>query len=308
MRTGWIGAFAGLSIVASGAAFGQQKGQYILGTNGLNAGIVPPPGFSYANRSTVYWADRLRGPDGAIVPVSGTFDMVLNQNFFVYTSKFKLLGGTFGATFDLVLANASLTAPVIGVATGGVGVTDSYVQPFTLGYHFNRADVTVAFGFFAPTGRFTPDQNARNNIGSGYWGYMPSVASTIYLTRNKETTLSIFSGYEFHGKKRYTNITPGQTLNFEWGFGQSLPVRKSFLQVGAVGYGQWQTSMDGGSVPTAIRDARYAVGAIGPQVTFIVPKWNFNIFARYEPEFGASARVEGNTLTIGAAIVFPLTK
>ena len=43
--------------------------------------------------------------------------MVINQNLFVYTSKFKMLGGTFGSMFDLVIANASLTAPVIGVAS-----------------------------------------------------------------------------------------------------------------------------------------------------------------------------------------------
>jgi hypothetical protein len=137
---------------------------------------------------------------------------------------------------------------------------------------------------------------------------LPSVASTIYLTKNKETTLSIFSIYEFHGKKRYTNITPGQAVSFEWGFGQLVPVRKNYLQFGAVGYGQWQTTMNSGSVPPAIRDAHYAVAAIGPQVTFIVPKWNLNLFARYEPEFGASARLEGNTLTIGGAIAFPVAK
>ena len=66
--------------------------------------------------------------------------------------------------------------------------------------------------------------------------------------------------------------------------------------------------MNTGSVPPEIRDAHYSVAAIGPQVTFIVPKWNLNLFARYEPEFGASARLEGTTLTIGWAIVFPAAK
>jgi hypothetical protein len=87
-----------------------------------------------------------------------------------------------------------------------------------------------------------------------------------------------------------------------------VPVRKDYLQFGAVGYGQWQTSTNSGSVPPSLRDVRYSVAAIGPQVTFIVPKWNLNVFGRYEPEFGASARLEGSTLTIGAAIAFPVTK
>jgi len=33
-----------------------------------------------------------------------------------------------------------------------------------------------------------------------------------------------------------------------------------------------------------------AVAAIGPQATFIAPKWNLNVFFRYETEFAASAR------------------
>src|SRR5437879_5061523 len=52
MTTKWFGACAALSTVVFGTALGQQKGQYVLGTNGLNAGIMPPPGFTYANQST----------------------------------------------------------------------------------------------------------------------------------------------------------------------------------------------------------------------------------------------------------------
>ena len=91
------------------------------------------------------------------------------------------------------------------------------------------------FGFIAPTGRFRPLLNATNNIGSGYWGYLPSISSTIYLTKNKGTIPSVFSAYEFHGKKRYTNITPGQTYDLEWGLGQALPIKTHLLQFGVVG-------------------------------------------------------------------------
>ena len=62
MRTKWFGACAALSTAVLGTALAQQKGQYVLGTNGLNAGIVPPPGFGYGNQLTIYGASRLRGP------------------------------------------------------------------------------------------------------------------------------------------------------------------------------------------------------------------------------------------------------
>jgi hypothetical protein len=227
---------------------------------------------------------------------------------FFYTTRFKLFGGTFGALFDLPIATASLTAPQIGVKGGGAGLSDLYIQPFTLGYHFSRIDFTVAYGFIAPTGRYSPLPNSSDNIGSGYWGNDISAAGTLYLTKDKGTTLSVFSMYEFHGKKRYTNVTPGQDLNFEWGVGQMIPMGHNYFQVGAVGYGQWQTTATNGSVPAVVRNSRYGVASVGPQATYIVPKWNFNAFFRYEPEFGASARVEGTTLTFGAFVSFPVKK
>ena len=165
---------AGTALVAllasAGVGFGRQKGQCILGTNGLNAGIQPAPGFAYSNQATFFWADRLKGGNSQPIPVDGSFDLRIDWK---------------------LIAHGSVVA----------GISDTYVQPFILGYHFPRV---------APTGRFRPLLNATNNIGSGYWGYLPSISSTIYLTKNKGTTLSVFSAYEFRGKKRHTNITPGQ--------------------------------------------------------------------------------------------------
>jgi hypothetical protein len=302
--------FVVLVIVGSaclGIAYGQQKGQYPLGTNGLGAGIQPAPGFTYSNEAIFYTADRLKGPNGVAIPVQGSYDLDLDQNMFIYTSKYKFLGGTYGAMFDLFIANGSLIAPQIGLTAGGVGITDTYVQPLTLGYHFSRVDLSAAFGMVVPTGRYTRDPQSTQNIGSGYFGYMPSVSSTIYLTKDKRTIVSTIFLYEFHGEKRYTDITPGQTFDMEWAIGRSLPVGKKMFQLGAVGYGQWQTTDNGGAAPD-VKNSRYAVAAIGPQVSFLIPKWNTSFYFRYEPEFGATNRVEGTTFAFGGSISFPVVK
>ena len=110
MRNKRFCVFVILSAVFVGTAYGQQKGQWILGTTGLNAGIQPGPGFSYDNQGTVYWADRLKGSNGNAIPIDDSFDLRLDQNMFVYTSKYKLLGATYGAMFDLVIANGALTS------------------------------------------------------------------------------------------------------------------------------------------------------------------------------------------------------
>lgn len=241
-----LGVLVIVSSACLGIGYGQQKGQYPLGTNGLGAGIQPAPGFTYSNEAIFYTADRLKGPNGVAIPVQGSYDLDLDQNMFIYTSKYKFLGGTYGAMFDLFISNGSLIAPQIGLTAGGAGITDTYVQPLTLGYHFSRVDLSAAFGMVVPTGRYTRDPQSTQNIGSGYFGYMPSVGSTIYLTKDKRTIVSTIFLYEFHGEKRYTDITPGQTFDMEWAIGRSLPVGKKMFNSAPWGManGRQQTTAD----------------------------------------------------------------
>ena len=54
--------------------------------------------------------------------------------------------------------------------------------------------------------------------------------------------------------KSGTNITPGQTFTDEWGFGQVVPLKKDLsrlLQLGLVGYDQWQVSQSSGTLSVA---------------------------------------------------------
>jgi hypothetical protein len=53
----------------------QQKGQYIPGQQGLNAGVLPDPGFTYANLTLNYSADTLKNANGKTVPLTGTHDI-----------------------------------------------------------------------------------------------------------------------------------------------------------------------------------------------------------------------------------------
>ena len=56
-------------------ANGQQKGQYIPGQQGLNTGVLPDPGFTYANLTVNYSADTLRNANGNSVPLTGSYDI-----------------------------------------------------------------------------------------------------------------------------------------------------------------------------------------------------------------------------------------
>ena len=117
----------------------------------------------------------------------------------------------------------------------------SFYQPFILGWTTDRVDIRTAYGVLAPTGRF--NAGASDNVGSGYWTHAPSAGVTIFLTEDKTTTISAFHMYEFHTVQEGTDIHPGQTANIDYSVARTVRVKDDTqLQLGLIGYGQWQTT------------------------------------------------------------------
>jgi hypothetical protein len=303
--------FACVFLGGVSSALAQQKGQWVPGQFGLNAGVIPDPGVTYANLALNYSSSQLNGPNGNSVPgINGTYSFWVDENIFYYVPKHKFLGGYFMPYVALNYANGELVANITGTnlntGAGGSGFADMYVQPINLGWHLKRADFNLGYAFVAPTGRFT--QGASNNVGSGYWGNDITSGTTVYLTKNKGTTANLATAWEIHGQKRGTNITPGQTFTAEWGFGQVLPLKKDMsrlLQVGLVAYDQWQTSKSTGTltiagIPVPERGIPYySVHAIGVQANFILPAKDLAAFFKYYDEYHALARPQGRTIVFG---------
>ncbi|MGA7917226.1 MAG: transporter, partial [Candidatus Acidiferrales bacterium] len=249
MRIKLLTALVFLLVFSAVPVNAQQKGQYIPGQQGLNAGLLPDPGFTYANLTINYSADTLKNGNGNTVPLTGSYDIWAVANVFYYVPKFKFLGAKLAFMVAPTLANGSLTLgslrfPNIALNARGEGLADLWVQPLTLGWSLKRVDVYAGYAFMAPTGRYSA--GASDNVGSGYWGNHFITGSTFYITKNKGTTANLFTDWEFHGSRATgagTNITPGQAFTTEWGIGQVLPLKKDFtrlLQLGVIGYDQWQ--------------------------------------------------------------------
>ena len=152
----------------------QQKGQWVPGQFGLNAGVIRDPGITYANMALSYSASQLNGPNGnrILQNVTGTYSFWVDENIFYYVPDHKLLGGYFMPYAAINYASGSLVADIngtnLGASWGGSGLADTYVQPLNLGWHLKRADLNAGYAFTAPTGRYAA--GASNNVGSGYWG------------------------------------------------------------------------------------------------------------------------------------------
>jgi len=318
-----------LGIFAAGTHLSaQQKPQWMPGQMGLNAGVQPSPGLTYVNMDVNYDAGTFNGPKGNSVPVTGTYNVWAIENIFVYVVDTKFLGGHFAvqAMFP-TLANGSLVADFtvpnqgstnLGLSGGGTGLADLWLQPFTIGWHLKRLDLTVGDAFMVPTGRYSP--GATNNIGSGYFGNHVVTGATYYVTKNKGTSVNLFTDWEVHGSREGTNgnyKTPGQAFTDEWGIGQILPLKKDFsklLQVGVIGYDQWQISNNGGTisagplvVPASLLP-HYSVHAVGGQLTYILPTKNLSLFFKYEHEYMSSSHTLGNTIVFGGAWTLRIPK
>jgi len=310
-----------------GSALGQQKPQWVPGQMGLNAGILPSPGLTYANITLGYYANRFNDASGHAVSATGSYNVWAVENALYYVPNLKILGGNLGCNIILTPATGSLDADIVipplgGVnlsgAAGGGGLADLYVQPFTLGWHEKRVDFLIADGMMLPTGRYSP--GATDNVGTGYFGNHLQTGTTAYITKNKATSVNLFTDWEVHGSKEGTNNTsktPGQAFTDEWGLGQLLPLKKDFsrlAQVGLIGYDQWQVTANGGRVPVgpitvpASLLPFYSVHAVGVQTGFIMPAKLFTLNFKWEREYSANSHFIGSTFVFGGTWTFPIPK
>jgi hypothetical protein len=316
----------GSSVVA------QQKGQWVPGQFGLNAGVIPDPGVTYANLALNYSAGQLNNSNGNSIPgITGTYSFWVDENIFYYVPKHKILGGYFMPYIALNWASGELVADItrgatnLGGSGGGSGFADMYVQPVNIGWHIKkRVDFNAGYSFTAPTGRYTA--GASNNVGSGYWGNNITSGTTLYITKNQGTTANLTTAWEIHGQRtvasvpagQTSKITPGQAFTGEWGIGQALPLKKDMsmlAQLGVVGYDQWQVSHSSGTLPVAgtpgIPERAipfYSVHAIGVQSNFILPAKNLLAFFKYYDEYRALARPQGRTIVFGFSWTWRIPK
>ena len=300
-----VSGVVGPMFFASTATRAQVRGVYPVGMNATNSGVTPEAGITYSNLFVFFSRDEKRDPEGNVV-ATGQNSIMMDLNSFVWVSKetMGLGGAVLSASATLPVANNSLTSDLVGPLSGGGGFADSFYQPLILGWKKRRADIRAIYGFLAPTGKF--EAGGSNNVGSGYWTSVLSSGQTIYLNENKATALSAFEMYEFHGTQQGTMIRPGQTVNLDYSLTQAFPLQGNLrLQLGLVGYGQWQTTdKHGPTVTPEQARAHYKVNALGFAANAIFPGRKASVGLKYFHEFACRSTYQGYTLQISGAITF----
>ena len=281
-RTNSIGSLliAGL-IVVPGAL--QAQTHYPQGVEGIKAASLPPPGFYARDYNYFYWSDNFKGgPPG--------FDLFayVQAPRLIYITDFKILGGFYGADVLVPFPYQDLQAGGFDGSKFGLG--DIFFEPITLSWHPKQFDFAVGYGFWAPSGDYSPTDPV--SPGKGFWTQMLTAGATWYPDEEKTWSVSLLNRYEFNQEQQDTDITPGQYLTMEWGIAKSF--RKT-IDVGLVGYYQLQTTKATGA--GAPNNLPWVVG-LGPEINMVCPKLGLITSLRYVYEIESHGRPQGNMVNI----------
>src|SRR5260221_98738 len=171
-----------------------------------------------------------------------------------------------------------------------------------VGCHNTRVDIRAVYGFLAPSGSF--NVGASNNVGSGYWTHAFSSGQPFYLDANRITAISTFQMYEVHTTQQGTQTHPGDTLNLDYSVTHVMSLQRDLnLQVGLVGYEQWQlTDKTGPSITPTQSSAHYRVNALGFTSSLMLPARKVSVGVKYFKEFEDRSTFQGYSLQITASI------
>jgi hypothetical protein len=275
----------------------QYKGDHIPGFLGLSSGSQAPPGLYMGNVVWVYPTSTVKEDDGRSInrgSLTSTADIILVS----VVTDYKVFGANVGgsAAFPFIKNRIQLNSLDLNT---GFAYTDMFVSG-TLGWHVKRADITAGYNLYIPTGRFS--STGTDNTGLGMWGNELTVGTTVHLDQKGLWNAAANFGLEFHTDKSDTNINVGDLGTIEGGLGKTFYKKVSgpipmIINLGLAGYAQFKVTGDSGSdIPPALRGFKDRVFALGPEFNMYIPKPRLTFLVRYEPEFGARNRTQGQTI------------
>jgi hypothetical protein len=298
-----------LAVLAASPASGQVRGIYAPGSTLLSAGTLPDFGFSYANDVWANWPTQFKGSRGNDLPVTGVALVAADTSTFTFVPHATIMGAhvEFAVAIALTKDSFLLRDPLLsgpGVSGAATGLTNTNVVPIVLGWQFDRADVQAGYSFYAPTGRFVP--GASDNTSTGFWTHAPQAGITFYVTRDKATQVSVFDTYAWNTTQEGTGVQPGQNNSVDYSLSRTFSLSADAqwtLQVGAAGYGQWQTTENRGQLP--IREAlEYRVNGAGVVGSVTSPFKGFFLSGSVLWEYGARNTYQGTTVTLSGGLTF----
>lgn len=277
----------------------QYRGDHIPGFVGLESGTQAPPGLYLGNLVYVYPTSTIKDNKGNSIPLVAPITTTADAPLVTVVTNYKILGANVGGSIAFpFMKNRIQFNSTLDISTS-FAYTDMF-GGFNLGWHLKRADITAGYNLYIPTGSFTP--NATDNTGLGMWANEPTIGGTVYLDKKRMWNAAANFALEFNTEKSGTNIRPGDLGTVEGGLGRTFYKKVGgpipmIMNLGIAGYAQFKVTGDSGSdIPTPLRGFKDRVFALGPEFNIFIPKPQLTVLVRYEPEFGARVRAQGQSV------------
>ena len=247
----------------------------------------------------VYSTDTVKDREGRTLPIDADLTSDVYFAGVVKVTTKKILGGYYG--FQVLFpigANNRIQGTEID-QNPGAGITDSLVQPISIGWHFKRADATVGYNIYVPNGRYTP--GASNNTGLGQWTNEVFVGTTVYLDEAKQFHAATVASFDFSSKKEDSETKVGDAMYLEGGAGADF--LKGGLTVGLDYYASFKLTHDqfDGTIPGILIRGKDKVFALGPEVQLALARkgvlYGF-LKVNYQWEVYARTNTQGGELTV----------
>lgn len=279
----------------------QNLGLYIPGlAGGINSGVQPPPGVYFVPGLYQYYSTGIKDENGNTLLSNLSLDLTAPTGLFGWVSPYKILGANWGMNFLLYGVNPVLdfdTVVGVGRNSSSYGIGDVYFEPFVLGWNRPRFGIIFSYGFYAPTGRFTPGAN--DNIGRGTWTHQFNLGGTVFFDKARTWSLTNWIRGEVHHNTRDEDLTIGSHIYWEWALNKTF-VR--ILDVGPVGYAAWQVTEDTGADAPANANIKDRVYGVGGELGITIPRIKSRLSFRGYGEFDARLRTQGVAMVFNLAV------
>jgi hypothetical protein len=274
------------SLAPAPPAHAGDLSHYFPGSFNIRDYILPDKGVYAAVYGIYYGSSTLRDANGnkiSSVTIAGrtvTVDTDLNLYSIVPTllwnTGWTILGAEYGMYGSVPFGGPSLGVALetetgfgLNADTSNFGLQDLFVQPLWLRWRWANADLSGGVGFYAPSGQF--EAGKVNSLGLGFWTAQFQLAGAYYFLE-RATAVVVAGTHEVNTEQQDTDITPGQRFTLNYGVSQYLPAGPGLVELGILGYSQWQVTHDSGSQVRPFNQNLDQVHAVGAQLGYAVPK------------------------------------
>ena len=171
------------------------------------------------------------------------------------------------------------------------GLGDLAVDPLVLSWYAKRWDAFFAAGCYMPTG----DHDDPASPGKGYWTFVYQGGATYYFDAQKTWSFSGRGRFLHSTEDPDTDITPGNEVILEYGFGKEVSLKNGYkVAAGVIGYSYYQLTEDSGS---GASDLKMQGHALGPEIQVSVfDPFYLNLSLRYLHEYGVENNTQGDSV------------